>query len=47
VQVQEVLAVTVLEQLGDDPLILKNANKYMGQVTKKMSDDMEIGWGRR
>jgi hypothetical protein len=47
VQVQEVLAVTVLEQLGDDPLILKKASQYMGQVTKKMSDEMEIGWGRR
>ncbi|MDQ0087494.1 hypothetical protein J2T12_000888 [Paenibacillus anaericanus] len=46
-RVQEVLAVTVLEQLGDDPLILEKARQYMGCETKKMSVEIEKGWGRQ
>lgn len=45
-RVQEILAVTVLEQLGDDPTILGVARQYMGHETKKMSDEVERGWGR-
>lgn len=45
-RVQEVLAVTVLEQLGDDPLILEKARQYMGSETREMSTEIEKGWGR-
>ncbi|WP_044478300.1 DUF7674 family protein [Paenibacillus antibioticophila] len=45
-KVHEILAVTVLEQLGDDPTILEEARRYMGNETKKISDEVEKGWGR-
>lgn len=44
--VREVLGCTVLERLGDDKVILQKAVKYMGEKTKKMSSEIELGWGR-
>jgi|GEM_PF-780548 len=46
VKVQDVLGATVLERLGDDKTILKKAQEYMGKETKKMSYEVEKGWGR-
>jgi hypothetical protein len=45
--VQGVLGVSVLEQLGDDPILLERSTKYMGEATKKISDEIEEGLGRR
>ena len=47
IKVQEVLAVTVMERLGDDPTVLKKAEKYMGPKTRMISDEIERFWGRR
>lgn len=44
--VENILAVTVLERLGDDKSILEEAYKYMGAQTRITSDQIEIGWGR-
>ena len=44
--VQEVLAVTILERLGDDKSLLENAYKYMGENTKVASKEIEGFWGR-
>lgn len=41
-----VLAITDLERLGDDPIILGIARKYMRENTRRISDDIEKGWGR-
>lgn len=46
-RVAEVLGVTVLERLGDEPEVLKKAMKFMGNKTKEISDDIEKGWGRK
>lgn len=45
--VQEVLGCTVLERIGDDKIILKKAKKYMKKETKKISEEIENGWGRK
>lgn len=46
VEVQEVITLTILARLGDEPKILKKAIKYMGKETKKASDEIEYFWGR-
>jgi len=45
--VQEVLGCTVLERIGDDKVILQKAKKYMQEETKKISEEIENGWGRK
>jgi len=45
--VVNVLNVTVLERLGDDPNILKEAFKYMSPKLQNMSDEMEEYLGRK
>ncbi|MFD1738096.1 hypothetical protein ACFSCX_16295 [Bacillus salitolerans] len=45
--VQEVLVCTVLEYLGDDKLLLCRAHDYMEYNTKKLSDEIERGLGRK
>lgn len=47
IRVQEVLACTILERLGDDPIILKRGRRYMGSKTLRISDEVERGWGRK
>jgi hypothetical protein len=47
IYVQEVLSVTILERIGDNPKILKVAHKYMGPNTRKASNEIEKDWGRR
>lgn len=44
--IREVLAVTVLERVGDDKALLKRARKFMKEETRKASDEVEKGWGR-
>lgn len=46
-KVQNVLAVTVLERLGDEKTILNTATKYMGKQTKVISNDVEKALGRK
>lgn len=46
ITIQNVITVTILERLGDDPEILKEAYKYMGTKTRKASRDIERYWGR-
>ena len=45
-RVQEVVAVTVCERLGDDPKCLENARRYMGNKTLSLSHEIEVFWGR-
>jgi hypothetical protein len=45
-KVKEVLTCTVLERLGDDTKILERAEAFMGENTKKLSQDVEKGLGR-
>ena len=44
--VEEVLGVTVLEQLGDGRSILQVARTFMGNQTRELSDNIEKGLGR-
>lgn len=44
--VQEVLACTVLERIGDDKIILEKAEQFMGEATKKICIEINKGWGR-
>lgn len=46
-RVADVLGVTVLERLGDEPEVLGKAIKLMGNKTKEISDEIEKGWGRK
>ncbi len=46
VVVQEVLATTVLERLGDERPVLEKARGFMGPATRRLSEDVERGWGR-
>ena len=47
IYVQEVLVTTVLERLGDEKAVLKKAKElYMGEQTKRLSDDIEKAIGR-
>jgi hypothetical protein len=45
-QIQEVVALTVCERLGDEPEILLKARQYMGTKTLEMSHEIERFWGR-
>lgn len=45
-QIQEVVAVTVCERLGDEPELLLKARQYMGSKTQEMSYEIEKFWGR-
>ncbi|AEH46533.1 DUF7674 family protein [Parageobacillus thermoglucosidasius] len=45
--VQEVITLTILARLGDEPEILKKALKYMGTETRKASKEIETFWGRQ
>ncbi|HAJ64268.1 MAG TPA: hypothetical protein DCP31_37725 [Cyanobacteria bacterium UBA8543] len=45
-QIQEVVALTVCERLGDEPEILLKARQYMGRKTLEMSHEIERFWGR-
>ncbi|WP_391557912.1 hypothetical protein [Robertmurraya sp.] len=47
VKIQEVVSVTVMARIGDDISILKNALKYMGNETKKLSRKIEEYYGRK
>ena len=46
VLVQEVLGCTVLERIGDDKAILQKAKKYMKEETRRISEQIENGWGK-
>ncbi|MGE6259269.1 DUF7674 family protein [Heyndrickxia sporothermodurans] len=45
-EVKELLRVTILARLGDSKKLLQTAYKYMGDETKKASDETEKFWGR-
>lgn len=44
--VVNVLQVTVLEYVGDSKKVLRIAYWYMGEQTRKLSDEIEKVWGR-
>ena len=44
--IQNVIVVTILEYLGDDPIILKKAFKYLSNELKNASYDIEKQLGR-
>lgn len=46
IQVQEVVAVTVCERLGNNPEWLSKARQYMGKTTLRFSHEIEAFWGR-
>ncbi len=46
IKVQEVVAVTVCERLGDNPEWLLKARQYMDKTTLRFSDEIEAFWGR-
>jgi hypothetical protein len=46
IDVQEVVTLTILARLGDEPEILKKALRYMGAETRKASKEIETFWGR-
>jgi hypothetical protein len=46
IHIQELVAVTVCERLGDDPKLLRRAHEYMGARTRQFSDEVEVFWGR-
>lgn len=46
VHVQEVVAFSVCEQLGDHKELLARARKYMGVSTLRISHEVEAFWGR-
>ncbi|WP_340398809.1 hypothetical protein [Paenibacillus sp. FSL H8-0079] len=43
---RQVLTTTILARIGDDLNIYKEAQKYMGEQTKKLSDEIELFIGR-
>ncbi len=45
-RVQEVVAVTVCERLGDDSKVIEKARRYMGKKTLSLSNEIEDFWGR-
>jgi hypothetical protein len=47
VHIQELVAVTVCERLGNRPEHLKRARKFMGPRTRQFSKEVEDFWGRR
>ncbi|TWD87904.1 hypothetical protein FB550_13314 [Neobacillus bataviensis] len=44
--VKELLSVTILARLGDSKKLLQTSYKYMGTEIRKVSDEIEIFWGR-
>ncbi|CBN54228.1 MULTISPECIES: DUF7674 family protein [Kamptonema] len=46
IKVQEVVAVTVCERLGDNPEWLSKVRQYMGKTTLQFSQEIEAFWGR-
>ena len=46
IKVQEVVAVTVCERLGDNLEWLSKARQYMGKTTLQFSQEIEAFWGR-
>ena len=46
IKIQEVLAYSVLEQLGDDNELLARAYPFMSDDVKKLSKEAENFWGR-
>ncbi len=46
VHVQEVVAFSILEQLGGDRELLMKARKYAGPKTLQFSHEVEAFWGR-
>lgn len=44
---RQVLTTTILARIGDDLNIYKEAQKYMGERTKKLSDEIELFIGRK
>ncbi|TYS68134.1 hypothetical protein FZC76_10325 [Sutcliffiella horikoshii] len=44
--VKELLSVTILARLGDSKKLLQTAYKYMGDETRKASDEIEKFFGR-
>ena len=46
-RVANVLGVTVLERIGDEPDVLDQAVEFMGKKTKEISDEIEKFWGRK
>lgn len=47
VHVQELLSMTILERLGDNPKLLEVASVYMGDKTKIALVEIEKFWGRK
>ena len=47
VHIQELVAVTVCERLGDCREHLKKAYTFMGPRTRQFSEEIEAFWGRR
>jgi hypothetical protein len=45
-RVLDVLSVTVLAALGDDPTRLERARGLMGPTTRRLSEEVESFWGR-
>lgn len=45
-RVREVVQVTICERLGDNPKALDAAKSYMGDHTRRLSDEIEKFWGR-
>jgi hypothetical protein len=47
VYIQELVAVTVCERLGDRRELLQKARKFMGPRTRQFSKEVEDFWGRK
>jgi hypothetical protein len=47
VHMQELVAVTVCERLGDGRELLQKARKFMGPRTRQFSKEVEDFWGRK
>ena len=45
--VQNIVGVTILENLGDDETVLRNAFPYFSEELMLASQSIEKGWGRR
>ena len=45
--VQNIVEVTILECLGDDETVLRNAFSYFSEELMRASQSIEKGWGRR
>ncbi len=45
--VQNIVGVTILENLGDDETVLRNAFTYFSEELMLASQSIEKGWGRR